>query len=289
MSEITMIGLGAIGSALAQTLLKAGRGVTVWNRSPKKMEPLVALGARGTTDLGEAIEASSRLMICITDYAATSVLLNQPGVPSLLNDRTVIQFSTGTPKEAADFETWVGAQGATYLDGAIMVNPASIGGDDAQILVAGPEETFEQCQGLLSCLGGDLRYLGANVRAAATLDLALLSYIECAIFGVIHGVSMCESEGISLEQFADLLPEGTWGRPKVQFILENAFGIGPGGATVDVIAAILKRLQDQARNAGINSEIPDLLSSLLQRAIMAGYGGEDTAAVIKVLRDTNRP
>ena len=289
MSEITMIGLGPMGAALAQALLKAGREVTVWNRSPKKMEPLVALGAKGTTDFGEALEASSRVMICITDYAATSALLDQPGLPSILNRRTVIQFSTGTPKEAADFDTWVRAQGATYLDGAIMVNPASIGGDDAQILVAGPEETYEQCQGLLNSLGGGLRYLGPNVRAAATLDLALLSYIECAIFGTINGVSICESEGVSLEQFADLLPERTWGRPKVQLIQENNFEIGAGGATVDVIAAILRRLQDQARNAGINSEIPDLLSSLLQRAIRAGYGGEDTAAVIKVLRDTNRP
>ena len=284
-----MIGLGAMGAALAQALLKAGREVTVWNRSPKKMEPLVALGAKSTTDFGEALEASSQVMICITDYAATSVLLDQPGLPSLLNGRTVIQFSTGTPKEAADFDTWVKAQGANYLDGAIMVNPASIGGDGAQILVAGPEEIYEQCQGLLSCLGGDLRYLGPNVRAAATLDLALLSYIECAIFGTINGASICESEGVSLEQFADLLPEGSWGRPKVQLIHENDFKIGAGGATVDVIAAILRRLQDQARNAGINSEIPDALSSLLQRAVIAGYGGEDTAAVIKVLRNSSGP
>lgn len=288
MSEITMIGSGAMGSAIAQALLKVGREVTVWNRSIKRTEPLVQLGASGTTELGEAIEASTRLIICITDYAATSMLLDQPGLPSLLNDRTVIQLSTGTPKEAADFDAWVRSQGANYLDGAIMANPAGVGGDDAQILICGPEETFEQCQGLLSFLGGDLRYLGPNVRAAATLDLASLCYIECAIFGVINGVNICESEGISLEQFADLLPEGTWGRPKVQFIRESDFAIGPGGATVDVVAAVLRRLQDQARNAGINSEIPDLLSSLLQRAIVAGYGGEDTAAVIKVLRGANR-
>ena len=125
MSEITLIGLGAMGSALAQALLKAEREVTIWNRSPKKMQPLMRLGAKGTTDLGEAMEASSRLMICITDYAATSLLLDQPGLPSLLKDRTVIQFSTGTPKEAAEFDTWVKAQGGTYLDGAIMVNPAA--------------------------------------------------------------------------------------------------------------------------------------------------------------------
>ena len=45
MSDISVIGLGAMGSALARALVKAGHGVTVWNRSRQKMEPLVGLGA----------------------------------------------------------------------------------------------------------------------------------------------------------------------------------------------------------------------------------------------------
>ena len=287
MSELSLIGLGAMGSALAQTLIKAGRDITVWNRSPEKMEPLVALGAAGTTDLEEAVEASSRLMICVSDYSATSALLNQPEVSPLLDGRIVIQLSTGTPREAADYDKWARAQGAAYLDGAIMVNPASIGREDGQILVAGPEQAFENCLALLECLGGDLRYVGPNIRSAATLDLALLSHIEATIFGTINGINICESEGISLELYADLLPEGAWGRSKVHLIHENNFEIGPGGATVDVIADILMQLQDQATDAGINSEIPDLFSSLLQRAKLAGYGEKDTAAVIKVLRENN--
>ena len=47
MSGISVIGLGAMGSALARALVKAGHEVTVWNRSPQKMEPLVDLGADG--------------------------------------------------------------------------------------------------------------------------------------------------------------------------------------------------------------------------------------------------
>jgi 3-hydroxyisobutyrate dehydrogenase-like beta-hydroxyacid dehydrogenase len=40
MNDITIIGLGVIGAALAQTLLKNGYKVTVWNRSPEKAEAL---------------------------------------------------------------------------------------------------------------------------------------------------------------------------------------------------------------------------------------------------------
>jgi 3-hydroxyisobutyrate dehydrogenase-like beta-hydroxyacid dehydrogenase len=47
MSDMTVIGMGAMGAAFARTLLAAGRSVTVWNRTPEKMQPLVALGADG--------------------------------------------------------------------------------------------------------------------------------------------------------------------------------------------------------------------------------------------------
>ncbi len=193
-------------------------------------------------------------------------------------------MSTGTPKEAGDSDIWVREHGGTYLDGAIMVYPGNIGTADAQILVAGPEEAFQHCQAFLQCLGGDLRHLGPNVRAAATLDLALLSRLVGMVFGMIHGAHVCEAEGISLEQFAALLPAGDRAQTLVQVIHDDAFEVGGIAASVDVAAGATARLQGQAREAGINSEFPDLAMGLLKRAIAAGYGGQDTAAVIKVLR-----
>lgn len=43
-------------------------------------------------------------------------------------------------------------------------------------------------------------------------------------------------------------------------------------------------IRRQAQDLGINHEIPDFVGDLLQRAIAAGYGDEDIAAVVKVLR-----
>ena len=71
MSDITIVGLGAMGAALARTLIEAGRNVTVWNRSSEKMQPLVALGAHGPSNFGEALAASLRIVVCIPDYQTT--------------------------------------------------------------------------------------------------------------------------------------------------------------------------------------------------------------------------
>lgn len=202
-----------------------------------------------------------------------------------LDGRTIIQMSTGTPKEVVEFDAWIRKHGGSYLDGAIIANPGSIGQKSTQILVSGAEKTFQDCHPVLDCLGGDLRYLGSNIRASATLDLALLSHIESTIFGTIHGAAICESEGVSPGDFADLLPDGVWGKSKLGVIEKNSFEVDSSGATVNVIAGVITRIQEQAHLSGISREIPDALNHLLQRAIDAGYGEEDTAAVVKIMHN----
>jgi len=108
-------------------------------------------------------------------------------------------------------------------------------------LVAGPEEAFHHCRAFLQCLGGDLRHLGPNVRAAATLDLALLSRLVGMVFGMIHGAHVCEAEGISLEQFAALLPAGDRAQTLVQVIHDDAFEVG---ASLLPLTSLRVRLRD---------------------------------------------
>ncbi len=285
MSDVTVVGLGAMGTALARTLLDAGRNVTVWNRSPEKMEPLVALGAQGLSDFGEALAASPRAIVCIADYQTTAKLFEPANVARLLKDRTLVQLSTGTPKEAKESERWFNGRGAAYLDGAILCWPKNIGTPSGLILVAGKEPAFEDCRTDLRHLAGDLRYLGSNIGAPSTLDLAWLSRLMGVVFGSIHGALLCESEDVPVSEFTALLPANDRAVPLTQAINDGTFAkVSKGGATVDVAGGALARIRQQATDAGINSELPDLWCDWVKRAQTAGYGSEETAAVIKVIR-----
>ncbi len=285
MSDVTVVGLGAMGTALAGTLINAGRKVTVWNRSPEKMDPLVALGANGPSDFGEALAASPRAIVCISDYRTTEELFGRPDATSLLDGRTIVQLSTGTPKEAKQSEARFNGLGASYLDGAILCWPGNIGTPSGLILVAGQEPAFEDCRTDLQHLAGDLRYLGPNIAAPAALDLAWLSRLMGVVFGSIHGALLCESEGVPVSEYTALLPANDRAVPLTQAINDGTFAkVSKGGATLDVAASALARIRQQAEDAGINSELPDLLCDLAKRAQTAGYGTEETAAVIKVLR-----
>lgn len=290
MSKISVIGLGAMGTALAQAQLRAVHDVTVWNRTPQKMESLAALGAKGAVSVEAAVQASPLVMICIDSYATTKELLYTDEAISHLSGRTVIQFSTGTPQEARDSESRLADRGAEYLDGAIMCYPDRIGTPKALILVGGKRRAFDSAYAVLEVLGGDLRYLGENIAAAAALDLALLSNSVGLYIGVVHGANICETEGVGLDVLASIASHGERPREIAEIIHAGAFDLSSlhSGASLDVWEGVVRRLQTHARDAGSNAELPDFLAGIYRRALDAGYGNEDIAALIKALRSDNK-
>ncbi len=137
MGDITVIGLGLMGAALARTIQRAGHDLVVWNRSPAKMQPFIEDGVAAAPDLASAITASPVILICIDNYAATKAMLGAGEVAAHLAGRTVVQLSTGTPREAREAAEWMQAQNVSYLDGAILAGPDNIGTDGSLILLSG--------------------------------------------------------------------------------------------------------------------------------------------------------
>ena len=272
-----------MGSALVGAIHRAGHELTVWNRSPAKMQPFINHGLAGASDLVSAVSASPVILICIDNYAVTNALLRTEGVGSLLAGRTIVQLSTGTPKEADALSAWMTARHAFYLDGAILAGPKDIGTANAKILLSGERIAYDHAGSLLDCLAGNLRYIGTNVGAASTLDLAWLTTCYSRFAGIIHAANMCRSEGVGLDEFIALFP----GQPDIQDYAQVIHGerYHECTATLEVWGAALKRIQQQAIDSDINSEIPDFFAGFFKKAIGAGFGQENVMALFKVVRD----
>jgi 3-hydroxyisobutyrate dehydrogenase-like beta-hydroxyacid dehydrogenase len=282
MTDITVIGLGLMGAALARAMQHAGHDLTVWNRSPAKMRPFIDDGVAGAPDVVSAIAASPVILICIDNYGATNAMLRPDEVAPLLAGRTVVQLSTGTPKEARESAEWMKVHDISYLDGALLAGPSDIGTDSSLVLLSGDEAAYERAGGLLACLGGDVRYLGANVRAAATLDLAWLCDSYGRFLAVTHAACLCESEGVGVDLFASLFDEDSLIRRYAKVIHSADFENCT--ATLQVWGAALQRIRAQGEDAGINTDFPDFVSGLFERAVDAGYGDEHVTALVKILR-----
>ena len=230
-----------------------------------------------------AVAASPVILICVDSNAVTDTLLQTESVKPHLAGRTFVQLSTSTPQEASYSTEWMGALGASYLDGAIQCAPDDIGKDSAEFLLSGDEDAFKGVSDLLTSLGGTLRYLGANVRAASVLDLAAVCESYGRFMAVSHAARMCEAEGVGLDQLASLFSKGGFSQRYAEVIHTSNFE-NPS-ATIRIWDSAAQRIRMQARDAGINSDFPDYVTSLFEKAIAAGYGDEHVMALVKVLRE----
>ena len=289
MTELTCVGLGLMGSALARALLAAGHPVTVWNRSPGKAEALVGLGAQEARSFAEALAASPVVLICIDNYASTRALLESEGKADRLAGRMVVSLTTGTPREAEELSAWVEAQGARYLDGAILAGPNEIGSPTGDILISGDPVAWQAAEPFLTCLAGKVRHVGQRVGAAAGLDFAWLTMSYVQFIGVAHAANICRAQGIELQAFLDIFQADIdTETSKLARIIKDADYDHPT-ATLQVWGEALGHIQEQARDAGIPSDIPDFIAGYFQRAIGMGLGQQEAIAIYKTLLVTEKP
>ncbi|SFF02082.1 3-hydroxyisobutyrate dehydrogenase [Chitinophaga sp. CF118] len=287
--KVTVIGLGSMGAALARAFLQKGFQVTVWNRDQAKAAPLVEKGALLASGAAAAIEASPLLVICVSDYKATKKIFETEEVITALRGRTLVQLSTGTPKEARDLNTWVLQQGSNCLNGDILAWPKQIGTDEATITISGDSNIFKQHEATLHALTGTLTYLGGEPGASGALFSAVLAYLAGNWIGFCHGALICENEGLRADELGLLIQSispilGAESKHMGEVIQHNRFS--DPESTVKTTGDDLQLLVQQAEEAGISKELPNFAANLFKRAMDAGYGKEEHAAIIKVLRKT---
>ncbi len=198
---VCVLGTGRMGSSIARTLLKAGHPTWVWNRTAAKCEPLIAMGAKGAATVEDALGAAEIIFVNVLDHAASNALLKRDRVASLLAGKTVVQLTSGSPRLAREEADWLGAQGADYLDGAIMATPDFIGRAEAALLYSGSSRAYEACLPALLVLGGQTSHVGEVPGQASALDTALLTQMWGGLFGALQGMALVQVEGLELDMF----------------------------------------------------------------------------------------
>jgi 3-hydroxyisobutyrate dehydrogenase-like beta-hydroxyacid dehydrogenase len=282
MSEVTVIGLGNMGSALARVLLENGRAVTVWNRSPEKAASLVEKGAALAPSAAAAITASSIIIVCVTNYEAANRILGEVGTD--LSGKLLVQFTTGSPQDARATERWAHHHEAEYLDCAITGSPSSIGTPSAHILVAGREATFQKAEPILRVLASNLDYKGAAIGLASAWEMVYIMHYYGMFLSLFHSVQICQAEGIPLEEYITLL--GEQGKKYEKWLCENIqSGIyQETSSPLELWAGGIQKVAQHAKDSNIDAEFVQVAARLFQKAMDAGYGREEVSALFKVLQ-----
>ena len=287
MKTIAVLGLGQMGTKLARLLLRGGMKVHVWNRTPDKAASLASHGAVVADTAAEAAAAAEAIVICVHDYAATHAILSASAVKAALRGKLVLQLTTGSPQDARQLAAMAREAGAGYLDGAIQVAPEQMGQPDTTILVSGSRAAHADARGMLATLGGNIVYLGEDVAAAATMDLATLSYIYGASIGFFQGAALAQAEGLDVGVYGGIVEAmspsfGAFLRHEGNVVETGDFAVSQSPLSISVDAT--RRIEQAMRHHGLRSELPALIAQLLHDAEQAGYANEEFAAVTKILK-----
>jgi 3-hydroxyisobutyrate dehydrogenase-like beta-hydroxyacid dehydrogenase len=288
MTDISIIGLGAMGSALARAQMKAGRTVTVWNRSPEKAAQLVLDGAIAASSASEAITASPVTITCVKSHPQTLEVLRNAS--NVLPGKTIIELSTGGAKDAEELAGFLEGCGAAWMVGIINAYPHMIGGEDTVLSVVGTETQWAEYEPIIKTMGGGSVHVGDQAGMLAALFAGLFTVRQGFMWGMIYGALACKKAGIPLQTFSDLVPISMgMMKPYYDYFAATA----PTGsyddppATMQTYAAALEDVLASFETLGARDELPRLFVDMTKKGITKGLGDKALTAVIDVLSGEN--
>ena len=279
MNETTILGLGAMGSALACALVGAGHPTTVWNRTPGR----TVAGATSAATAREAVAASQFVVTCLLRHDSVHETLDP--IAGDLRGRTLINLTTTTPEESRELATWAAEHGVAYLDGAIMATPPMIGSRAARVLYSGSATAFDAALPVLD-VWATSEFRGADPGMAALLDLAMLSAMYSAFAGLVHGAAMVGSAGVSATEFAAaavpfvgaMVPSFT----RYAEIIDGGDYTVPGQQSLGF--SDVGHIVRASAEAGVDPVTIAAVQELIRRQVEAGHGAEGFARIHESLR-----
>jgi len=282
-TDITVLGLGAMGSALATALLDGGRSVTVWNRTPGRAKDLVASGADAADSVPAAVLASPVVIACLLDHSSVEETLGL--AVDELRGRTLVNVTTTTPNEARALASWAAEHGIDYLDGAIMAVPAMIGSRAGQIFYSGSRAAYDALLPTLD-VWTTSEYHGEDAGRASLVDLAMLSGMYQMFTGFFHGAAMAATMGMSASDFA--ARQAPFLAAMTEELAGYAKVIDGGDYTVAGQQSLefsdLSHIVRASEEQGIDPAPIAAVQALISREIDAGYGSEGLPRVVESLR-----
>jgi 3-hydroxyisobutyrate dehydrogenase-like beta-hydroxyacid dehydrogenase len=286
-TSVTVLGLGAMGRALAAAFLHCRHPTTIWNRTSGKDTELVAAGAKSATTVAEAIAGGDLVVACLFDLQSVHEVLDQ--VADQLTGRALLNLTSTEPRGARELAEWAARHGVEYLDGGIMATPPMIGRPGASILYSGSQRVFDEHRELWELLGS-AEYFGTDAGSASVVDFALLAGMYAMFGGFYHGAAMVRTVGISA---------GDFGKRAAGWFAAMTSSLPVAGAQIDAgyptvfqtlhfTKAALDAIVSASRDAGVDLDIVRPLENLVDRQIADGHGAESTERMFESLNPPPR-
>lgn len=281
--QVSVLGLGDMGSAIARAFVDRGYRTTVWNRTASRSVPLVDVGATAAATAAEAVAAGPLVVICLLDSTAVDEVL--ASVDAAVAGTVLVNLTSCSPSQARANERWARERGAEYLDGKIMGDPPHVGTSNIMFPFSGSRSAFDAHRSTLEVLGG-ITYHGEDAGLASVEFMAQVAVSYELLVGFLHALRLVQAEGVDVAEFAERVAGSMSAYPP----LLTSFGkavksgeYGPDLGSLDVQAALMDDLISHRESVGVEAVRMREVKELMARRIADGHGDQGFSSLFELL------
>jgi 3-hydroxyisobutyrate dehydrogenase-like beta-hydroxyacid dehydrogenase len=286
--KVGFIGLGVMGSPMALNVLKGGHELTVYDRRPQALEPLVAAGARAAASPREVGAASQIVVTMLPEpQHVEQVVLGEDGIAAgMAAGGIVIDMSTIDPVTSQRVGQALKARGIAMVDSPVGKTSEHAVSGTLTLMVGGEPADIERAMPVLRCMGTDTFLCGGpGMGHAMKITNNLLATTIMAANTEVLAIGV--KAGLKLELMMEVMKTTMAfnhqlyvAMPKKAFVGDDSPGFMVKLAVKDVRLAV-----ELARTYGFEALVGRAAQETLDRAGRLGYADRDTAALMKIRED----
>ena len=227
MANLGFVGLGVMGSLMAQRLLEKAHSLTGYNRTRLKAQPLIDKGMKFAETPRAVAQAADVIFSSVANSAAlTSIVEGPDGIlAGLSRGKLFVDMSTVGVATSRAIAAKVREKGADMLDAPVSGSVATLKVGRMSLIVAGKRESFERVKPLLEdfsdqpAAGGQgpkVTYVGEN-GLALVMKIATNSNLAVQMLAFSEAVLLAEKSGIPRQTAVDVLTHSAIASPMVQY------------------------------------------------------------------------
>src|SRR5712664_3018587 len=206
--KVGFIGLGNMGSRIAQRLLDHGYPLSVYDRDPGKAEAMAAQGAAVPKNIFELARTTDVLLSCLTnDEAVRSVYTGPGGLFSGARPGTaVLEMSTISPESSRELHRLGARGGVEVLDVAISGSTPAAEEGMLTLLVGGNREVFRAAKPIFQAVAKRYFLLGGSGSGTA-MKLVVNTLLGVGMQAIAEAVVLGEKTGLDRARLLDVLSQ----------------------------------------------------------------------------------
>lgn len=281
---VGLIGVGLLGTALAERMLQAGIAVAGFDPSAERRDILRQLGGEPLASAEAVAQNCRRLVVCLPNSHLVREVI-EPLFSRLQSGFLLIDATTGDPNHTLAMAERAQQHGGGWVDAAVVGSSEQTRQGEALLLAGGLPADVAAALPILHSWSGLVRHVG-GCGAGARMKLIVNLVLGLNRAALAEGLALAEASGVDPAVALEVLQAG----PAASRIMQAK---GPKMLARDYApqaklaqhAKDLTLIRELAQRAGAAVPLTEVHEDLLRRAIALGWGDADNSALIEVYRN----